>query len=38
MSLRFIAHNYVKSLTKEEQKSIKGGTTAGIIIEDTTIV
>ena len=38
MSLKIVARTTVKIMTKEEQKTIKGGTTNGIINPDVTIM
>ena len=37
MLLRIVAHLNVKALTKKEQKTIKGGSSDGIIEADVTI-
>lgn len=38
MSLKIVVQKVVTTITKEEQKAIKGGTTDGIITVDTTIM
>ncbi len=38
MSLKTIAQKVIFTITKREQKAIKGGSTDGIIVPDTTIM